>query len=137
MSWELLPTEICVYILKIRNNIRNNAAKKIQNAWKKYILSELIAIDLALHIALDQHNEIMVYIPQTATLLKHSLSMTSGKFYLEFWKILAEKLHTSLEIYKYPDSEWLTLEAINYRKIKIQYNKLIEKFDFIDLNTLV
>lgn len=137
MSWANLPTEICVYILKIRNNIRNNAAKKIQNAWKKYILSELIAIDFALHIALDQHNEIMVSIPQTATLLKHSLSMTSGKFYLKFWKILAEKLHTSLEIYKYPDNEWLTPAAVNYRKIKIQYNKLIEKFNFKDLNTLV
>ncbi len=137
MSWAILPTEICVYILKIRNNIRNNAAKKIQNAWKKYILSELIAIDFALHIALDQHNEIMVYIPQTAIILTYSLSMCSGKLYLEFWKILAEKLHTSLEIYKYPDNEWLTLEAINYRKIKIQYNKLIEKFNFKDLNTLV
>ena len=30
MSWEILPTEICVYFLKIRNNIRNNASKKIQ-----------------------------------------------------------------------------------------------------------
>ena len=88
MSWAILPTEICVYILKIRNNIRNNAAKKIQNAWKKYILSELIAIDFALHIALDQHNEIMVSIPQTAILLKHSLSMCSGKFYLKLFKDL-------------------------------------------------
>ena len=137
MSWEMLPSEICIYILKIRNNIRNNAAKKIQNAWKKYILSELIAIDFALEIEIDELNEIMVSISQTATLLKHSLSMTSGKFYLNFWKILAEKLYTSLEIYKYPDSEWLTPQAVNYRKIKIQYNKLIEKFNFKDLNTLV
>ena len=133
----MLPSEICIYILKIRNNIRNNAAKKIQNAWKKYILSELIAIDFALEIEIDELNEIMVSISQTATLLKHSLSMTSGKFYLNFWKILAEKLYTSLEIYKYPDSEWLTPQAVNYRKIKIQYNKLIEKFNFKDLNTLV
>ena len=29
MSWTILPKEICVYILKIRNNITNNAAKKI------------------------------------------------------------------------------------------------------------
>ena len=133
----MLPSEICIYILKIRNNIRNNVAKKIQNAWKKYILSELIAIDFALKIEIDEFNEIMVSILQTATLLKHSLSMTSGKFYLNFWKTLAEKLYTSLEIYKYPDSEWLTPQAVNYRKIKIQYNKLIEKFNFKDLNTLV
>ena len=45
--------------------------------------------------------------------------MCTGKFYLNFWKTLAEKLYTSLQIYKYPENEWLTLEANNYRKIKI------------------
>lgn len=129
MSWEILPTEICVYILKIRNNIRNNASKKIQNAWRKYIVKDCVAIDFALEIEIDQFNEIMVSIPSTAIILKYCLSMTSGKFYLNFWKTLAEKLYTSLQIYKYPENEWLTLEANNYRKIKIQYNKLLEKFN--------
>jgi hypothetical protein len=127
MSWTNLPTEICVYILKIRNNIRNNAAKKIQNAWRKYIVKDCVAIDFALEI--DQFNEIMVSIPSTSIILKYSLSMASGKFYLNFWKTLAEKLYTSLQIYKYPENEWLILEANNYRKIKIQYNKLLEKFN--------
>lgn len=130
MSWAILPTEICVYILKIRNNIRNNASKKIQNAWRKYIVNDCVAIYFALEIEIDQFNQIMVSIPQTAIILKYCLSMTSGKFYLSFWKKLAEKLYTSLQIYKYPDNEWLTPEAINYRKIKIQYNKLLEKFNF-------
>ena len=129
MSWEILPTEICVYILKIRNNIRNNASKKIQNAWRKYIVKDCVAIDFALEIEIDQFNEIMVSIPSTAIILKYCLSMTSGKFYLNFWKTLAEKLYTSLQIYKYHENNWLTLEAINYRKIKIQYNKLLEKFN--------
>ena len=133
----MLPSEICVYILKIRNNIRNNASKKIQNAWRKYIVNDCVAIDYALEIEIDQFNQIMVYIPSTAIILKYCLSMCSGKFYLNFWKTLAENLYTSLQIYKYPDEQWLTPEAVNYRKIKIQYNKLIEKFNFKHFNTLV
>ena len=137
MSWEILPTEICVYILKIRNNIRNNASKKIQNAWRNYILKDCVAIDFALEIESDQYNEIMVSIPSTAIILKYCLSMCSGKFYLNFWKTLAENLYTSLQIYKYPENEWLTPQAVNYRKIKVQYNKLLEKFNFKHFNTLV
>ena len=136
MSWEILPTEICVYILKIRNNIRNNASKKIQNAWRKYIVNDCVAIDFALEIEIDQFNQIMVSIPSTAIILKYCLSMCSGKFYLNFWKTLAENLYTSLQIYKYPDEQWITPQANNYRKIIIQYNKLLEKFNFKDFNTL-
>ena len=136
MSWTILPIEICVYILKIRNNIRNKAAKKIQNAWRKYIVNDCVAIDFALEIEIDQFNEIMVSIPSTAIILKYCLSMSSGRFYLNFWKTLAIKLYTSLQIYKYPENEWLTLEAVNYRKIIIQYNKLIEKFHFKDFNQI-
>ena len=130
MSWEMLPSEICIYILKIRNNIRNNASKKIQNAWINYIINDFVAIDFALEIESDQYNEIMVSIPSTAIILKYCLSMCSGKFYLAFWKKIAKQLYTSLKLYEYPENEWLTPQAINYRKIKIQYNKLLEKFNF-------
>ena len=130
MSWEILPIEICVYILKIRNNIRNSTPKKIQNAWKNYIISDIKAIDLALLIEIDQNNDIMVYIPSTAMILKSCLTMCSGKFYLNFWKTLALKLYTSLKLYEYSDNEWLTPQAVNYRKIKIQYKKLLKKFNF-------
>ena len=126
----MLPSEICIYILKIRNNIRNNASKKIQNAWIKYIINDFVAIDFALEIESDQYNEIMVSIPSTAIILKYCLSMCSGKFYLTFWKKIAKKLYTSLKMNEYPDNEWLTPEAVNYRKIKIKYNELLEKFNF-------
>ena len=130
MSWDMLPSDISIYIFKIRNNIRNNASNIIKNAWKNYIIHDIWAIDLALMIETDQFDEIMVSIQQTATLLKYSLSLCSGRFYLEFWKLLATKLSNSLEIYRYPDNQWLTQEAVNYRKIKIQYNKLLKKFNF-------
>ena len=130
MSWEILPNEITVYILKIRNNIRYAASKKIQNAWKKFILPEEIAIDLALGIEIDQYDKIMVSIQSTALKLKYCLSMCSGKYYLSFWKILADKLDDSLNTYTYTDDQWLTPEAVNYRKIKIQYENLIKKFNF-------
>ena len=130
MSWDMLPTDICIYILKIRNNIRINAANIIQNGWRNYIISDIIAIDTLLEIEIDQYNEIMVSIPSTEDILKTSLSMCSGKFYLKSWEKVAEKLSNSLEIYKYPDNEWLTPEAINYRKIEVQYKKLLKKFNF-------
>lgn len=130
MSWEILPTEVTVYILTIRNNIRNTASKKIQNAWRKFILPELIAIDLVLQIEIDQYNLIMLSIQSTSSILKASLSFCSGKHYLSFWKTLSIKLYDSLNTYTYTDNDWLTPEAINYRKSKIQYKKLLEKFNF-------
>ena len=130
MSWDILPTDICVHILKIRNNIRDNSANIIQNAWRKYIISDIIALDVLLEIEIDQYDNIMVSIPSTLNILKTSLTICSGKFYLNTWKLLAEKLYYSLKINKYPEDEWLTPSAVNYRKIKIQYNILLEKFNF-------
>ena len=128
----MLPYELRIYILKIRNNIRNNASNKIQNAWRNYILLESIAVDYALNIKTDEYNEIMVSLLSTATILKYCLSICSGKYYLQFWKNLAERLSYSLEIYKYANDEYLTMEVVNYRKIKVQYNKLLKKFNFED-----
>lgn len=130
MSWENLPNEINVYILKIRNNIREIASKKIQKAWRKFILPEIIAINLALSIDNDQYNKIMIPSPNTTLKLKYILSMCSGKFYLCFWKNLINRLFNSLNSYKYIDNEWLTPHAVNYRKIKVQYQDLLKKFNF-------
>ena len=130
MLWETLPNDITIYILKIKNNIRYTASKKIQNAWRKYILPEEIAKNLALEIETDQYDKIMVSIQSTALKLKYSLSMCSGKNYLSFWKIVSDLLGESLNTYQYAENEWLTPEAVNYRKIKIQYKKLLNKFKF-------
>ena len=129
MSWDMLPTDICIYILKLRNNIRNNASNLIQNSWRKYIISDIIAIDILLEIEIDQYDEIMVSIPSTENILKTALTICSGKFYLKLWENLAEKLYHSLKINKYTEYERFTPSAVNYRKIKIQYNRLLKKFN--------
>ena len=130
MSWQMLPNEITIYILKIRNNIRYTASKKIQNAWRKYILPEDIALELALEIETDRYDKIMVSIPSTHLILKNCLNMVSGKNYLSFWKTVSDLLQESLTTYQYSDNEWLTPEAVNYRKIKKEYKKLLKKFNF-------
>ena len=130
MSWQMLPNDISVYILKIRNNIRYRASKKIQNAWRKFILPDQIAIDLALEIQIDEYDKIMVSTSSTELKLKYCLSICSGKHYLSFWKILSDLLLESLNTYQYAEDAWLTPEAVNYRKIKIQYKNLIKKFNF-------
>ncbi len=135
MSWELLPNEIILYILKIRNNIRNTSSKKIQNAWKKFILPEDIAIDFALEIEIDEYDKIMVSIQSTSLLLKYCLSMCSGKYYLSFWKTLANKLNDSLNTYTFSDDDWQTPEAVNYRKVKLQYKRLLNKFNLLNYNS--
>ena len=128
----MLPTDICVYILKIRNEIRNNYSNIIQNAWKKYIISDILAVDILLEIEIDQFDEIMVSIPSTENILKFSLTLCSGKFYLNFWEYIAKKLYNSLKLYEHVErnDNWLIPELVNYRKIKIQYNLLLEKFNF-------
>lgn len=132
MSWEILPSDIRIYILKIRNNIRNNASNIIQNIWRKYIISDIIAVEILLEIEIDQFDEIMVSIPSTENILKTSLTICSGKFYLNLWKNLAERLYHTLKLYENVENNnnWLTPEVVNYRKIKIQYNRLLKKFKF-------
>lgn len=134
MSWEKLPTEICIYILKIRNEFRvANACKIIQNAWENYILQDNIAFNLALNIKIDHFDNIMVSIPSTYQILKKCNKLISGKRKLYFWKIVAEKLNYSLLINNYNNYnniDRFSPEVINYRKIKYEYNNLIKKFDF-------
>jgi hypothetical protein len=132
MSWDMLPNDICIYILKLRNNIRNNASNLIQNTWRKYIISDIIAVEILLKIETDQYDEIMVSIPSTVNILKTSLTLCSGKFYLNLWKNLAERLYNTLKLYKNLENNnnWLSPEVVNYRKIKIQYNRLLKKFNF-------
>ena len=126
----MLPTEIVIYIFKIRKEIRNEACQTIQNAWSKYISLDLIALDEALNIEIDQYNDIMVSIPSTHLILKNCLNMASGKRNLWFWEKIAKKLHYSLIWNQYDESEWLTPQAVNYRKVKIEYKKLLNKFNF-------
>ena len=135
MSWEKLPTEIVIYIFKIRNEIRNEIRKKasqtIQNAWSKYISLDINALDEVLNIEIDEFNDIIVSIPSTHLILKNCLNMVSGKRNLSFWKIILTNLHYSLRKgYIWYDDGQDTPEAINYRKIKIQYKKLVNKFNF-------
>ena len=140
MSWQMLPKDITVYILKIRNNIRYTASKKIQNAWRKYILPEEIAKHLALEIETNQYDKIIVTISSTALKLKYCLSMCSGNHYLSFWKTVAIKLEDSFNTYDrftdeefyFADEEWLTPEAVNYRKIILEYKKLLNKFNYFE-----
>ena len=131
MSWEKLPTEIVIYIFKIRNEIRNKASQTIQNAWLKYILLDVIAIDDALNIEVDEFNDIIVSIPSTYLILKNCLNMVSGKRNLSFWKTILKNLYYSLQRgylwYNYGED---TPAAVNYRKIKIEYKKLVNKFNF-------
>ena len=47
-----------------------------------------------------------------------------------FWKKIANKLHNSLIWNQYDEAEWLTPQAVNYRKVKIEYKKLLNKFNF-------
>ena len=135
MSWEKLPTEIVIYIFKIRNEIRNEirnkASQTIQNAWLKYISLDINALDEVLNIEIDEFNDIIVSIPSTYLILKNCLNMVSGKRNLSFWKIIIKNLHYSLRKgYLWYDDGMDTPEAINYRKIKIEYKKLVNKFNF-------
>ena len=133
MSWEILPTEICVYILKIRNEIRVNACKLIQNAWENYIFPDIVAFNLALNIEVDQFDNIMVSIPSTHQILKKCIKLISGKHKLSFWKIVAQKLKYSLLVNDYTKENninWLSPQAVNYRKIRHEYNNLLKKFEF-------
>ena len=129
MSWESLPIEIRVYILDIRYKLRNEYCKKIQNAWQRYITADLEAIDILLDIEIDEEEEIMVSIPETSIILEKCAQICSGKHHMWFWEEIFEKINQSLDIHRYNDRDWLTPDAVNYRKTKIAYEKLLKKFN--------
>lgn len=124
MSWDLLPTEIRVYILDLRYSIRNDACEKIQNAWTKYILPDLTAIDIALDIETDQNQNVMVTTESTELILKKCLKISSGKHHIWFWQEIAEKIKESLLIEEYNGGPW----AVYYNRTENAYNELVKKF---------
>tara|TARA_B100000902_G_scaffold399823_1_gene472796 strand:+ start:62 stop:457 length:396 start_codon:yes stop_codon:yes gene_type:complete len=129
MSWESLPIELRVYILSERYKIRNNLSKKIQNVWQQYIIADIEAINILLDVEIDEDQQIMVSIPETSIILKKCAWICSGKQHLWFWKEILDKIQESLVINKYEGTQWLTPNAVNYRKTKIEYKKLLKKFN--------
>lgn len=129
MSWELLPTEIRVYILDLRYRIRNTACEKIQNAWTKFILPDLTAIDIALDIEIDEDQYIMVTTESTELIVKKCLKISSGKHHIWFWQEVAEKIKESLLVEEYSGGPG----AIYYNRTEVVYNELLEKFGLQDM----
>ena len=54
MFWDNLPLDLRVYILSIRYDIRSKSSEIISKSWRKYIIADNLAIDLALELQVDQ-----------------------------------------------------------------------------------
>ena len=133
MSWELLPTDITIYILKLRSSLRNDACLKIQSSWFKHILPDMTAIDISLNIHLDEDYEFIIDTPESVSIINKCLFIATGKRHLLFWNKYLNKIKKSLIINEYMGGP----SSIYYNQTEELYYKLTEKFQLmeIDLNS--
>ena len=123
MFWDKLPLDIRVYILSIRYDIRNKSSEIISRFWKKYIMADILAIDLALDLEVDQKGYIIVSIPETSDILNICLKIMKNKVGLWFWEIILEKLKNGLFIEEYTGGPG----AIYYNRTEQVYYDLLKK----------
>lgn len=123
MFWDNLPLDLRVYILSIRYDIRSKSSEIICKARKKYIITDNLAIDLALELQIDQEGYIMVSIPETSEILNICLKIMKNKIGLWFWDIILERLQDGLFIEEYTDGP----SAIYYNRTEQAYYDLLKK----------
>ena len=123
MFWDNLPLELRIYILSIRYDIRFKSSRIISKSWKKYIMADNLAIDLALELQVDQDGYIMVSIPETSEILNICLKIMKNKIGLWFWEIILEKLKNGLFIEEYTGGPG----AIYYNRTEQAYQDLLKK----------
>lgn len=125
MNWDSLPSEIKVYILKLRYDIRNTSANKIQKAWFNYLKNEEQALDIALDLEVDQDCEIMICIPSTYNILEKCVAKVSGNINRWFWLSIIESMEKKLYEKNNIDKLENPQEYSNTEKV---FKKLLEKF---------
>ena len=79
MLWDNLPLDLRVYILSLRYNIRNKSSEIICKSWKKYIIADNLAIELAQKLQLDQDGNIKISIPETSKILNMCIKIIKQK----------------------------------------------------------
>ena len=125
MFWDNLPLDLRVYILSIRYNIRNKSSEIISKSWRKYIMADNLAIDLALELQVDQEGYLMVSIPETSEILNICLKIMKNKIGLWFWETILEKLKNGLFIEEYTGGP----SAIYYNRTEQAYQDLLKKVE--------
>ena len=124
MFWDNLPLDLRVYILSIRYNIRNKSAEIIYKSWKKYIIADNLAIELAQKLQLDQDGNIKISIPETSKILNMCIKIIKQKKNWWFWNIILENLKYGLFIEEYTGGPGATY----YNKTEQAYYDLLKKF---------
>ena len=125
MSWNDLPHEIKVYILKLRYDIRNISAYKIQKSWFNYLKDEEEALDIALDLEVDQGHEIMICLSSTPIILERCIEKVSGNINRWFWLSIIESMDKKL--YEKNNIDKLE-QPDNYHNTERVFKKLLEKF---------
>lgn len=128
-TWEDLPIEIRLLILKYRYFIRYEACVKIQMAWEKYLIPETNTINLILDIPYigntidpnDENNYFDVCSDITANTLKQLIILSKYKIVknMNCWNDILQYFDRGLQIDKNTN-----YGRENYMMVNESYNKL-------------
>ena len=130
MSWNSLPHDITIKILKLRYKYRKTASEKIQKWWKaKKQKRELLAIDISLDIEIDRNEIMIVSGAKISKLLNRCCTLISGRHYRNYWLIVLEGIKDGLLRQQLIKDEQ---ELLFYQQTQISYGKLLNKLQVTD-----
>lgn len=114
MFWENLPIEIRIYILSLRNDMRDNFSRIIQKKWQKFqapkktaiILWEREKLEDAIwmniinpYLITDWQPNVML--PSTSSVMKYCVKVLSGKENPKFWSNILKMINKDLWLNQY------------------------------------
>lgn len=132
MSWNSLPHDITIKILKLRYKYRKTASEKILKWWKATKQKrELLAIDISLDIEIDRNEIMIISGAKLSKLLNQCCTLISGRHYRNYWLIVLEGIKDGLLRQRQllmKDNQ----EILFYQQTQISYRKLLEKLQVTD-----
>ena len=143
MFWDKLPVELRVYILSMRNEMRQNSQKTIAKYWNKFQSPKRVAKLLvykerwlgggAWNDGVFDGNRMNVMIPDTAGIMEYCAKVLSGRENPNYWKGILQEVEYEMWLNQYsggPGAEYMSRvdDAFLVLSNKFNYSSKWEEF---------
>ena len=136
MFWDKLPVDLRVYILSLRNEMRQNSQKTIARYWNKFQAPKKIAklmvyeekwLNARWINGVWEGDRMNVMIPATADIMEYCAKVLSGREKPDYWKNILQEVEYEMWLNQYsggPGAEYMS-------RVDDAFNILANKFKYI------
>lgn len=137
MFWDKLPVELRVYILSMRNEMRQDSQRTIARCWMKFAGPKQVA-----RLLVDKEKSSLVFwgggsdgvggwrmhvmVPDTADIMEYCAKVLSGREKPDYWKNILQEVEYEMWLNQYsggPGSEYMS-------RVDEAFLVLIKKFKY-------